>query len=86
LRRWEIAEIDGTDYAKFVFADAAEDNPRTLYQTDDGDNDISSVSLKLNVETLDATAKNTYTVVLMAQDDVYKEYSDPLLVVVSESL
>jgi hypothetical protein len=86
LRRWEIAEIDGTDYASFVFADAAADNPRMLYQTDDGDNDISSVSLKLNVETLDATAKNTYTVVLMAQDDAYKDYADPLLVVVSEAL
>ncbi|NBT41739.1 MAG: hypothetical protein EBT20_14955 [Alphaproteobacteria bacterium] len=86
LRRWEIAEIDGTDYAKFVFADAAEDNPRMLYQTDNGDNDISSVNLKLNVDSLDATVKNTYTVVLMAQDDAYKDYSDPLLVVVSETL
>ena len=86
LRRWEIAEIDGTDYAKFVFADAAEDDPRTLYQTDNGDNDISSVNLKLNVDSLDATVKNTYTVVLMAQDDAYKDYSEPLLVVVSEAL
>jgi len=86
LRRWEIAEIDGTDYESFVFADAAEDSARMLYETDSGDSDISSVDLKLNVSTLDATAKDTYTVVLVAQDDAYKEFSDPLLVVVSEAL
>ena len=86
LRRWEIAEIDGTDYESFVFADAAEDSARMLYETDSGDSDISLVDLKLNVSTLDATAKDTYTVVLVAQDDAYKEFSDPLLVVVSEAL
>jgi len=86
MGRWSIAEIDGTDYASFVFADAAEDAPRVLYETENGDNDISSVNLKLNVDTLDATVQNTYTVVLVAQDDAYKEFSDPLLVVVSEAL
>jgi len=86
LRRWEIAEIDGTDYESFVFADAADDTPRMLYKSDSGDNDISSVSLKLNVTSLDATAKDTYSVVLVAQDDAYKDFSDPLLVVVSEAL
>ena len=86
MGRWNIAEIDGTDYASFVFADAAEDAPRVLYETENGDNDISSVNLKLNVDTLDATVQNTYTVVLVAQDDAYKEFSDPLLVVVSEAL
>jgi len=86
LRRWEIAEIDGTDYESFVFADAADDTPRMLYQSDSGDNDISSVSLKLNVTSLDATAKDTFSVVLVAQDDAYKDFSDPLLVVVSEAL
>ncbi|MEL0068005.1 MAG: hypothetical protein VW874_07060 [Gammaproteobacteria bacterium] len=86
MGRWNIAEIDGTDYASFVFADAAEDAPRVLYETENGDTDISSVNLKLNVDTLDATVQNTYTVVLVAQDDAYKEFSDPLLVVVSEAL
>jgi hypothetical protein len=86
MGRWSIAEIDGTDYASFVFKDAAEDAPRVLYETENGDNDISSVNLKLNVDTLDATVQNTYTVVLVAQDDAYKEFSDPLLVVVSEAL
>ena len=86
MLRWNIAEIDGTDYASFVFANAAEDAPRVLYETENGDNDISSVNLKLNVDTLDATVQNTYTVVLVAQDDAYKEFSDPLLVVVSEAL